>query len=170
MWGKTPTWIIKMKKLLLHSQLIVLIGVLFILISSLIEFIDASWLTIKIIIGIWQHQISEQAKEIKFIQVMDNYLIATGLLIFSLGLYQIFIEPLPVAKALRFQTVHQLKTSLANVIVLTMSVHFLGELQLTENADRLLSQAIAIALVSAVLIFFSRSHEYKGKMDKHDSE
>jgi uncharacterized membrane protein YqhA len=85
-----------MKKLLVSSQFIVLIGVIFILIASLAEFIDASWLTIKLITNLLQHYENGHGSQVKFIQLMDNYLIATGLLIFSLGLYQLFIEPLPV--------------------------------------------------------------------------
>lgn len=67
------------------------------------------------------------------ILVIDNYLLATVLLILGLGIYDLFISPLKPADKqadirpdwLRFDSIHELKATLAKVILMTAIVQLL---------------------------------------------
>jgi uncharacterized membrane protein YqhA len=97
------------------------------------------------------------------VKLVDGFLVSTGLLIFALGLFEIFIHPLDLPDALRFTTVGQLKASLANIIVLTLAVTFLASVQNGGDPQTILFQGIGIAIVAAVLVLFARS----GEQDSH---
>ena len=58
---------------------------------------------------------------IKFIELMDAFLIATALLIFAIGLYELFIEDIAMPEWLEVHSLHDLKAKLASVIVLVLA-------------------------------------------------
>lgn len=102
------------------------------------------------------------------VEVMDGYLLATILLIFALGLYEIFISPFDEAReggeALYFSSLDDLKNALARVILIILIVKlFEHALQMEiETALDLLSFAGSIALVGLALFL---SHAGGGKKD-----
>src|SRR5512139_2027206 len=53
---------------------------------------------------------------IKFIELMDTFLIATALLIFAVGLYELFVEDVALPGWLTIHSLHDLKAKLASVI------------------------------------------------------
>lgn len=92
---------------------------------------------------------------IELIPVMDIFLIATALLIFALGMYELFIGKLDLPEWLVIQDLHDLKSKLGSVIILVMAVAFLENLVHWKNGLETLMFAGAIALVSAAIIAFS---------------
>ena len=70
------------------------------------------------------------------VQVMDGFLIAAGLLIFSLGLYELFIGEIELPAWLVIQDLDSLKAKLAGVIVMVMAVTFLERLESTTDRAR----------------------------------
>ena len=85
---------------------------------------------------------------------MDSFLIATALLIFAIGLYELFIEDVAMPKWLAVHSLHDLKAKLASVIVLVLAVNFLSHLVEWRDARETLEFGLAVAVVSAALIAF----------------
>jgi uncharacterized membrane protein YqhA len=91
-----------------------------------------------------------------FIELMDAFLIATGLLIFALGLYELFVHDLVLPEWMTLHNLHDLKARLSSVIVLVMTVAFLEHLVGWQDPQGTLFFGIAVTVVSAVLIAFSK--------------
>ncbi|MDL1897196.1 YqhA family protein [Anaerolineae bacterium CFX7] len=147
------------------TKYIVLLGVIGLLIASLAGFVLATVETVKLVqYVIWHFADPElEIEEVYFIKLVDGFLVSTGLLVFGLGLFQIFIQPLNLPDALRFTTIGQLKSTLANIIVLTLAVSFLTFVQEGEDAQTILLKGAGIAAVISVLVLFARY----GETEKH---
>ncbi|MCG3141624.1 MAG: hypothetical protein HDKAJFGB_02938 [Anaerolineae bacterium] len=147
------------------TKYIVLLGVIGLLIASLAGFVLATVETVKLVqYVIWHFADPElEIEEVYFIKLVDGFLVSTGLLVFGLGLFQIFIQPLNLPEALRFTTIGQLKATLANIIVLTLAVSFLTFVQEGEDAQTILLKGAGIAAVIIVLVLFARY----GETEKH---
>ncbi len=98
---------------------------------------------------------------------IDGFLLATILLIFSLGLYELFIRDIEVAKESKQQSskvliinsLDDLKAKLANVILMILVVTFFEvslSMSFTSSLD-LLYFALGILLVALALYFGSKS-------------
>lgn len=146
-----------MDRILGLTRYIVLIGVFGLLLAALAGFILALTETGELVFHVFSHIADRnlEIQEVSFIKLVDGFLIATGLLIFALGLYEIFFHQLDLPEALKFTTIEQLKTSLANIIALTLAVTFLTLVQEHADAQTVLLQGIAVAAVIAVLVYFS---------------
>ncbi len=144
------------------TRYIVLIGVIGLLLASVAGFALAVVETGELIWKIFTHLADPdlEVQEVNFIKLVDGFLVSTGLLIFGLGLYEIFFRPLPLPEALKFTTIGQLKSSLANIIILTLAITFLAAVQEHEEATSVLLKGIAIAAVILVLVLFARSGEH----------
>lgn len=147
------------------TKYIVLLGVIGLLIASLAGFVLATVETVKLVqYVIWHFADPElEIEEVYFIKLVDGFLVSTGLLVFGLGLFQIFIQPLNLPDALRFTSIGQLKSTLANIIVLTLAVSFLTFVQEGEDAQTILLKGAGIAAVISVLVLFARY----GETEKH---
>lgn len=116
---------------------------------------------------------SEARKPLKILMVahtvaaIDGFLLATILLIFSLGLYELFISELDEAKnsgqsskVLVINSLDDLKSKLAKVILMILVVTFF-EVSLSMNLQSpldLVYFALGILMVSLALYFGSKSH------------
>jgi uncharacterized membrane protein YqhA len=96
----------------------------------------------------------DEGLEVNMIEGMDRFLVAVGFLVFALGLYELFIEPLGLPRALTYRSLYELKDSLANIIILAMVVTFLQKLEQLGNGLEILYYALAVALISGILIAF----------------
>jgi len=96
---------------------------------------------------------------IKFIELMDAFLIATALLIFAIGLYELFVEDIAMPDWLTIHSLHDLKAKLASVVVLVLAVNFLSHLAEWRDARETLEFGLAVSVVSAVLIAFGHFGE-----------
>lgn len=154
-----------MERMLTYTKYIVLIGVVGLLVASIAGFVLSTYETAELVWKIFTHLADPnlEVQEVNFIKLVDGFLVATGLLIFGLGLYEIFIQQLDLPVSLRFTTIGQLKSSLANIIILTLAITFLTSVQEHEDATSVLLKGIAIAAVILVLVFFARS----GERDAH---
>lgn len=151
----------RLDRALTFTKYIVLLGVFGLLIAALAGFGLALYETAKLIGFIFQHLSDPnlEVEEVYFIKLVDGFLVSTGLLIFALGLYEIFVRQLDLPPALRFTSIGQLKSSLASIIVLTLGVTFLASVQEHEDGLTILLKGIGIAAVIAVLVYFSRNHD-----------
>ena len=109
------------------------------------------------------------------VEVVDGYLLATVMLIFSLGLYELFISDIDQAhgskassKILVISSLDDLKSRLAKVILMILIVTLFEEainMKLTTPLD-LVYLGASIALISLALYF---SHAAEANQDKAGS-
>lgn len=150
-----------MNKLLERSKNLILIAVVFSLIASVAAFL---WGGIKTITVVWNLIMSygkDPLAAVALIELMDIFLIATALFIFSVGMYELFIRDIELPQWLVTHNLHDLKAKLSSVIILVMAVTFLKHLVEWKDPQGTLYYGIAITIVSASLIAFS----YLGKKD-----
>lgn len=112
------------------------------------------------------------------VEVVDGYLLATVMLIFSLGLYELFISDIDQAhgskassKILVISSLDDLKSRLAKVILMIMIVTLFEEalnMKLSTPVD-LLSLGGSIALI-AVALYFSHAAEHGAGKGAEDSD
>lgn len=147
------------------TKYIVLIGVVGLLVAALTGFVVALTQTFNLVQYAIVHLTDPELEieEVYFIKLVDGFLVSTGLLVFGLGLFEIFIRPLDLPEALKFSTIGQLKSTLANIIILTLAVSFLTFVQEDQDPQAILLKGAGIAAVIIVLVFFARY----GESEKH---
>jgi len=111
------------------------------------------------------------------VEVVDGYLLATFMLIFALGMYELFVSDIDEAhgskassKILVIESLDDLKSRLAKVILMILIVTLFEEalkMNLTTPLD-LLYLGGAIALVG-VALYFSHKAESHGKESEAES-
>ncbi len=146
-----------MRRVFSLSRYLVLIAVVGLLLAAAAVFVFASIATVQIIIESFQHgeYNAEGARmlSVEFIEMVDLFLLGTILLITSVGLYQLFIEPnMDLPEWLVVTDLEQLKFNLLVVIVVMLAVLFLGKAagDLAEG-DGILEYGVAVAAVLAAL-------------------
>ncbi len=150
-----------MKTILEKSRYLAIVGVIALLVASVAAF---AWGTIKTVNVVWlliESMGKDAAIIVEFIEVVDSFLVATALLIFTVSLYELFIGNLDVPEWMPAHNLYELKTKLSSMIVLVMGVKFLQKLLEAKDTTDLLKLALSVAVVSAVLIAFG----YFGKKD-----
>ena len=163
------------EKTMWNVRLFVLFPVIFGLIGAIILFVIASvdiYEILKYTINVYMNSLHpKNFHEIvvsKIIGAVDLYLIAVVLLIFSFGLYELFISKIDEVQnnkdsgILSIKTLDQLKDKIAKVIVMVLIVSFFQKVLHTnyDGALDMLYFAISIALLSVGLFFL-------GKVGKH---
>ncbi len=150
--------------------MVVLVAVLASLLTALAVFYLATvdtWLLVRKIYHYADVELSEDERKIirsqaiaHVVEVIDGYLLATVLLIFALGLYELFISALDQARAsqafakvLIINNLDDLKSRLGKVILIILIVRFFEQalkMEFNEPLD-LLAFAGGIALVGLAL-------------------
>ncbi len=92
---------------------------------------------------------------IALIEVVDAFLLAAAVLIFALGLYELFIGELDLPEGIQIHTFHDLKAKLGGVLILVMAVKFVEKAAEAKGGLDVLYLALGIAVISAVLIAFT---------------
>jgi uncharacterized membrane protein YqhA len=144
-----------MNKLLASTRYLALIAVFALLVTALAAFGWGIVKTVDAVVLVITSAAKDPGITIAIIEVMDAFLIATAVLIFSLGLYELFIADLSLPDWMQIHNLHDLKAKLGGVLVLVMAVKFLEKLAEWKNVQETLFFALAIAIISAVLIAFS---------------
>lgn len=162
------------ERLIMNSRLIILVAVVFGLISAIIMVILGSYNVVNGIIKaveLFFHYAAFEELENEIVKnvisAVDNYLIATVLLIFSIGLYELFISKIELdertsPKILVIKDLDQLKENLAKVIIIVLIVtYFKYALEmLYPKAFDLLFFSAGIFLV-ALSVYFIRQKKEK---------
>ena len=150
-----------MKYILERSKYLALVGVIALLFAAVAAFAWGTLKTVDTIFLVLSSMGRDKAITVEFIEIVDSFLIAIALLIFSVSLYELFIDKLDLPDWMLAHDLYDLKTKLSSMIVLVMAVKFLEKLLDVKDANALLQIGIATALMSAVLIAFG----YFGKKD-----
>lgn len=150
-----------MDRMLSLPRYIILIAVVGLLLAAFAGFVVSFTETVELVYHIATHLTDPalESQEVNFIKLMDGFLVSTGLLIFSLGLYDIFFHPLKLPASLQYSSIAQLKTSLAGIVALTLGVTFLTIVDSETDYTSILFKGLAIAAVIIVLVFFARNGE-----------
>jgi uncharacterized membrane protein YqhA len=147
------------------SRYLVLIAVFGLLLGAAAVFVFGGIATVNIIIESFEagEYNAEGARliSIEFIEMIDLFLLGTILLITSVGLYQLFIEPnIELPEWLVVANLEQLKFNLLAVIVVMLAIFFLGEAAGKELAEKggilgygLAIAAVVVAVALAVWVF-----------------
>ena len=141
-----------MERLLEKSKNLILIAVISSLVASVAAFLWGAVKTVTIVLNLIASYGKDSRAAISLIGLMDTFLIATALLIFAVGLYELFIKDI---KWLVIRNLYDLKTKLGSVIILVMAVTFLEHLVEWNDPQGTLFFGIAVAVVSISLILFS---------------
>lgn len=163
--------------ILWRSRFIVILAVVSSLVSSFILFviatIDVGWLVAKTVgyligSGGGEGYDAFHSKAIsQVITAIDDYLLATVLLIFSLGLYELFISKIKQAeedthsssRILLIKSLDDLKDRLAKVILMILIVSFFKNVVHTkfDNPLNILYLGFGILMVALALYFTNKS-------------
>jgi len=110
-----------LKTILAKSKYLIRVAVLFSLIASLAAFIWGSVKTVTVILHLASSHGEDPLGAAELISIMDTFLIAAALFIFSVGLYEFFIEDVAMPAWLIVHNFHDLKAKLVSVLVLTVT-------------------------------------------------
>jgi uncharacterized membrane protein YqhA len=151
----------EMKYILERSKYLALIGVIALLFAAVAAFGWGTLKTLDTISLVLNSMGRDKAITVELIEIVDSFLIATALLIFSVSLYELFIDKLNLPDWMLAHDLYDLKAKLSSMIVLVMAVKFLEKILDVKDTNDLLRIGISTALMSAVLIAFG----YFGKKD-----
>lgn len=116
------------------------VGLLTFLFRNIATYITASTAEVLPIFGLLEH--------------VDQFLIGTVLYITALGLYQLFIEELPMRQWLKVDSGRDLEINIVGVIVVVLAIEFLGAVFTGKPGNDLSSFGIGIAVTIAALALF----------------
>jgi uncharacterized membrane protein YqhA len=150
-----------MKTILEKSRYLAIVGVISLLLASVAAFAWGALKTVRVVMLVISSFGADAGITVEFIEIVDSFLIATAILIFTVSLYELFIGEINVPEWMLAHDLYELKTKLSSMIVLVMAVKFLQKLIDTKDANELLLRGLATAVMSAVLIAFG----YFGKKD-----
>ncbi|MBI4778271.1 YqhA family protein [Candidatus Desantisbacteria bacterium] len=134
-------WIEKLfEATLWNSRFIVLLAVVASMVSAIILFLIAAWDVGIMTTHVWQYMTGQSAEPYNvfhdnlvghIIGAVDDFLLGTVLLIFSLGLYELFISKIDAAENTKYgsnilliRSLDDLKERLAKVILMILIVSF----------------------------------------------
>lgn len=158
------------ERVLLKSRFITFLAVIFSLIGTTIVFIVASYDIMSVLIDAWNYYINDSNNKSfhddvlgSVIGAIDLYLIALVLLIFSFGVYELFIAPIEAAKTknlnvLEVHSLDQLKDKIAKVVIMVLIVKFFQKVIKIQYSNPLdmLYFAGAIFLLALGLYFLGK--------------
>ena len=178
------------EKFLWNSRFVVLLAVVSSMLSSMILFVVATFDVFELINKVFKYVTltsSERTAEAyeefhgnvvgHIIGAIDDYLLATVLFIFALGLYELFISKIEEAEAeaetssriLLIHSLDDLKDRLAKVVLMILIVTFFKNVIHTtfENALNILYLGVGILFVALAVFFTQKGGEGKGKGAEH---
>ena len=116
------------------------IGLITFLIQNIGTYVTGSSADVLPIFGLLEH--------------VDQFLIGTVLYITALGLYQLFIQELPMRHWLKVDSGEDLEINIVGVIVVVLAIEFLGAVFTGRQGSNLSSFGIGIAVTIAALSLF----------------
>ena len=123
-----------MGRVIAATRYIAIIGVVFGLVAALAAFGWGSYKTVAVLFLLIHGEVDSMA--VALVAVMDAFLIASGLLIFALGLYELFIGDIALPSWLVIRDLDALKAKVAGIVILAMAVSFLERRDARRSARR----------------------------------
>ena len=150
-----------MKTILEKSRYLALIGIIPLLVASVAAFAWGLMQSIQVIVLVISTLGTDKGIILGFLYIVDIFLIATTLLIFTVSLYELFISDIDAPEWMTAHSLNDLKVKLSSMVVLVMGIKFLEIFMKGGNAQDMVWMALAVTLVSGVMIAFG----YFGKKE-----
>ncbi len=158
------------ENLLWKSRLIILLAVVFGIIASTALFLTGSyeiWHTVTHIISPENHVVDYSKLLIGIIGAIDLYLIGIVLLIFSFGIYELFISEIDIARGevnkehniLEISSLDELKNKLLKVIIMVLIVTFFKTVLSASFQTPLEMLYFALAILAVATCTYFLRHE-----------
>ena len=144
-----------MARLIERSRYLILLAVGGSLLASAVAFLWGVWKTVQVIAKMITSQGEDPLTAVSLIALMDKFLIAVGLYIFAVGMYELFVGELSLPDWLTVHNLHEIKSRLSSIIILLMAIVFLEHMVAWNDPQGTLYFAIAVGVVTAALIAFS---------------
>ncbi len=151
------------------TRYLILVGIIGLLLCGMAVFVFGGITTVVMIGQAFSHGEfnAEGARffSTELIELVDLFLLGTAILITSIGLYELFIDPgIPLPAWLSVRSLDHLKMNLVAVIIVMLAVLFLGEAGAAwREGQTFLEFGVAIALVitaaSVAVYIFQRVHQ-----------
>jgi uncharacterized membrane protein YqhA len=132
----------------------VLIAVVSLLVATVATFIWGAAQTV-VLIGRFIATPADTALIVPIVQLMDEFLLGTVLLIFALGLYELFIENLALPEWLVIDSLKKLKGKLSDVVILLFAIKFLEKFIDSKSAQDTLLLGVAALVGMGGLVLFN---------------
>ncbi|MBN8594577.1 MAG: YqhA family protein [Anaerolineae bacterium] len=144
------------KSLLESSRHLILVIVLASLVLTVVAIGWALWETVQLVITVVTQYKGVSSTLVGFVQLLDVYLVVAVLYIFTVALYELFIDDLNLPGWLQLHNFDELKTVISNMVVLIAAVSFLK--LFLEKTDPLatLLYGLALTVVAMALIQYRR--------------
>ncbi len=156
------------ERALWNLRFIVLLGVLFGALSAIVLFIAGSTEIYHIVSGYvlaGEHTITHEEILIGIIGAVDFYLIGLVLIIFSFGIYELFISDIDIARIeggfgnlLDIENLDDLKNKIIKVIIMVLIVTFFQRIltmEFTTSID-MLAMAVSIGVICVGVYFLGK--------------
>lgn len=147
-----------LRRILAGSRFLVIIAVLGSFLAAIAILVYGGATVIGIIIDIFGHGLftSQGSKQLALecIEVIDLFLLGTVLYIIALGLYELFIQSLPMPSWLEIRSLDDLKSKLIGVVIVMLAVTFLGEVVSWDGTTTILALGFAVGIVLFALGFY----------------
>lgn len=144
-------------------RFIFLLAVVSTYIASFVLLLAGAVETLHIIIEILPpgHALPLAEAKVHFLEVIDQFLMATILYVIAAGLYQLFIHPdLQVEPWLRVKSVGDLENKLIGVLIVVLGVTALGRVVIWDGQADLLPFGITVAAVIFALAYFATQSKH----------
>lgn len=106
---------------------------------------------------------------VEIVEIVHLFLVGTVLFITSLGLYELFIEPLPLSPWLRTHNIEELELNLVGLTVVVLAVNFLSVI-FEEQEENLAFYGIGYALPIVALAYFMKVRSGIPKRSSEEQE
>jgi len=138
------------------ARIIFILAIVSTFLASFVLLIAGTVETFKIIYElIAGHGVTLNNVKYNFLEVIDEFLVATILYVIASGFYQLFLNPrVPVDPWLKVKTVGDLENKLVGVFVTVLGVTGLGAVVTWDGKSDLLPFGATVALLIAALAFF----------------
>jgi uncharacterized membrane protein YqhA len=155
------------ERILWNSRYIVLLGVIFGALSAIVLFIAGSLEILNVLLEYMQaaSHLTHEDILIAIIGAVDFYLIGLVLLIFSFGIYELFISELDIARMsrdfggiLEVSNLDDLKNKIIKVIIMVLIVSFFQRILSMEFSTSIdmLAMAVSIGVICVGVYFLGR--------------
>ncbi|MCO5381309.1 MAG: YqhA family protein [Methanosarcina barkeri] len=150
---------IRLVKFIAGMRFFVLIPVIGLSLAAVILFIKGGITLIRFLLELISGIEGETATEgniiVGIVQIIHLFLVGTVLFITSLGLYELFIEPLPLSPWLQTHNIQELELNLVGLTIVVLAVNFLSVI-FEEQINNLAVSGIGYALPIAALAYFMK--------------
>jgi uncharacterized membrane protein YqhA len=149
-------------RLFSYTRYLLFIPVLGALVASVVVLLFGATEVVRSVLGMLNGDLMVGGTKpvlLKFIEIIDLFLIGTVFYITSLGLYELFIdEKIPTPAWLEITHLDDLKAKLLNVVVVILGVVFLGQVINWKAGPDILTLGAGIGLVILSVTYFLRKN------------